>query len=144
MTDKPLKLLGLMRRAGAIEIGADRSTEAARAGKARVLLLASDAGDNAAKKAEYALAGKSALKLELPFSREELSEALGVGDCTMAAVTEIGFAEALVKQLADEDAEHYAAAAEELKRKHEKMQRRKSEKGSKGQAKKNGMRRTNI
>ena len=124
MTDKPLKLLGLMRRAGAVEIGADRSTEAARAGKARVLLLASD--------------------LELPFSREELSEALGVGDCTMAAVTEIGFAEALVKQLADEDAEHYAAAAEELKRKHEKMQRRKSEKGSKGQAKKNGMRRTNI
>ena len=104
MTDKPLKLLGLMRRAGAVEIGADRSTEAARAGKARVLLLASDAGDNAAKKAEYALAGKSALKLELPFSREELSEALGVGDCTMAAVTEIGFAEALVKQLADEDA----------------------------------------
>ena len=73
-----------------------------------------------------------------------MSEALGVGDCTMAAVTEIGFAEALVKQLADEDAEHYAAAAEELKRKHEKMQRRKSEKGSKGQAKKNGMRRTNI
>ena len=44
MTDKPLKLLGLMRRAGAVEIGADRSTEAARAGKARVLLLASDAG----------------------------------------------------------------------------------------------------
>ena len=42
MTDKPLKLLGLMRRAGAVEIGADRSTEAARAGKARVLLLASE------------------------------------------------------------------------------------------------------
>ena len=37
------------------------------------------------------------MKLELPFSRKELSEALGVGDCTMAAVTDIGFAEAFVK-----------------------------------------------
>ena len=144
MTDKPLKLLGLMRRAGAIEIGADRSADAARAGKARVLLLASDAGENVCRKAEFALAGKNAPKLELPFTRKELSEALGVGDCTMAAITEIGFAEAFVRQLAEEDAEHYADEAAELQKKHEKMQRRKTEKGSKGQAKKNGMRRTNI
>ena len=144
MTDKALKMLGLMRRAAAIEIGADRSADAARAGKARALLLAADAGENAAKKAEYALSGKNALKLELPCTRVELSEALGVGDCTMAAVTDIGFAEALVKLLADEDEQRYGEAAQELKRRHEKMQRRKKEKGAKGQAKTTGKRRTNI
>ena len=55
MTDKALKLLGLMRPAGAIEIGADRAVEAVRAGKARALLLASDASETTLRKAGYAL-----------------------------------------------------------------------------------------
>ena len=55
MTDKALKLLGLMRPAGAIEIGADRAAEAAHAGKARVLVLASDISETAARNAAYAL-----------------------------------------------------------------------------------------
>ena len=108
MTDKALKLLGLMRPAGAIEIGADRAAEAAAAGKARVLILASDISESAARKAAHALEGKSALKLELPFTREELSDALGVGDCTMAAITDIGFAEAFARELAAEDAGRFA------------------------------------
>lgn len=143
MTDKALKLLGLMRPAGAIEIGADRAAEAARAGKARVLLLASDISETAARKAAYALEGKSAPALKLPFTREELSEALGVGDCTMAAVTDMGFAEALLKQLAAEDPDTYAGTAAALSAKSEKMRRRRSEKGRQGHAKTNATRRTN-
>ena len=143
MTDKALKLLGLMRPAGAIEIGADRAAEAARAGKARALLLASDCSETAARKAGYALEGKSAPELKLPFTREELSEALGVGDCTMAAITDMGFAEAFVKLLAAEDPERYADAAAALTAKREKMRRRRSEKGTKGQARTKGTRRTN-
>ena len=143
MTDKALKLLGLMRPAGAVEIGADRAAEAARAGKARVVLLASDATETAERKAAYALEGRSALKLKLPFTREELSGALGVGDCTMAAVTDMGFAAAFVKQLAAEDPDGYADAAAALAAKSEKQRRRRSEKGTKGQAKTNGTRRTN-
>ena len=129
MRDKALGLLGLMRVAGAIEIGADRAAETAAAGKARLLLLPSDAGESALRKAEHALAGKRAIRLELPFTREELAGALGVGDCTMAAVTDMGFAEALLRQLAALDAERYAAPAAALADKHEKMRRRKAEKG---------------
>ena len=143
MTDKALKLLGLMRPAGAIEIGTDRAAEAAAAGKVRVLLLASDASETAARKAAFALEGKRALDLKLPFTREELSDALGVGDCTMAAITDMGFAEAFVRLLAAEDPERYADAAAALAAKHEKMRRRRSEKGTKGLAKTNGTRRTN-
>ena len=127
MTDKALKLLGLMRPAGAIEIGADRAVDAVRAGKARALLLASDTSETALRKAGYALEGRSALDLKLPFTREELSEALGVGDCTMAAITDMGFAAAFVKLLAAEDPERFADAAAVLKAKQDKMRRRRSE-----------------
>ena len=143
MTDKALKLLGLMRPAGAIEIGTDRAVEALRAGKARALLLCADTTQTAERKADYALEGKSALRLKLPFTREEMSEALGVGDCAMAAITDMGFAAAFVKLLAAEDAEGYADAAAMLAAKSEKMRRRRSEKGTKGHAKTNGTRRTN-
>ena len=143
MTDKALKLLGLMRPAGAIEIGTDRAAEAAHAGRARVLLLASDISETAARKAAYALEGRSAPVLKLPFTREELSEALGVGDCTMAAITDMGFAEALVKLLAAEDPGSYAETAAALTAKGEKMRRRRSEKGTRGHAKTKGTRRTN-
>ena len=139
MRDKALKLLGLMRVAGAIEIGADRAAEATAAGKTRLLLLASDAGENVLRKAEHALAGKRAIMLELPFTREELARALGIGDCTMAAVTDMGFAETLLGQLAVLDAEKYAAPAAAIAARHEKMRRRKAEKGHE---KTNGKRRT--
>ncbi|MBQ3482522.1 MAG: hypothetical protein IJH48_09435 [Oscillospiraceae bacterium] len=143
MTDKALKLLGLMRPAGVIEIGADRAAEAARAGRARALLLASDISETALRKAVFALEGRSALDLKLPYTRQELSDALGVGDCTMAAITDMGFAEAFVKLLAANDPEGFADAAAVLTAKHEKMRRRRSEKGTKGHAKVNGTRRTN-
>lgn len=143
MTDKALKLLGLMRPAGAIEIGADRAVDAVRAGKARALLLASDTSETALRKAGYALEGRSALDLKLSFTREELSEALGVGDCTMAAITDMGFAAAFVKLLAAEDPERFADAAAVLEAKQDKMRRRRSEKGTKGHAKTNGTRRKN-
>ena len=143
MKDKALKMLGLMRPAGAIEIGADRAAEAAQAGRARALLLASDASETALRKAGYALEGKSAPDLKLPFTRDELSDALGVGDCTMAAITDMGFAVAFVRLLADRDPERFADAAAALADKQEKMRRRRSEKGTKGHAKTNGTRRKN-
>ena len=143
MTDKALKLLGLMRPAGAIEIGTDRAVDAVRSGKARALLLASDITETGARKAAFALEGKSAAQVKLPFTRDELSDALGVGDCMMAAVTDMGFAEALLAQLAAEDAESYGELAAALAAKSEKMRRRRSEKGRQGHAKTNGTRRTN-
>ena len=41
MTDKALKLLGLMRPAGATEIGTDRAVEAVRAGSSKVKIAIS-------------------------------------------------------------------------------------------------------
>ena len=143
MREKTLKFLGLMRRANALQVGENNTGEAVRAGKAKLLLLASDASENAQKRAESFVGGRSCLLLELPFSKEELSSALGLGGCSMAAVTELGFANALIKRLQELDPERYADAAEEVARRFSKAERRKSE-TAKERMKRNGKRRTNV
>ena len=47
MREKTLNLLGLMRKANAIAVGETNTGGAVRAGKAKLLLLAADASDNA-------------------------------------------------------------------------------------------------
>ena len=47
MDDRAIGLIGLMRRAGAIEIGEDNSGTAVSAGKAKLLLTAADVSENA-------------------------------------------------------------------------------------------------
>ncbi len=143
MREKTLEFLGLMRRANALQVGENNAGEAVRAGKAKLLLLASDASENAKKRAESFVGGRSCLLLELPFSKEELSSALGLGGCSMAAVTELGFANALIKRLQELDPERYADAAEEVARRFSKAERRKSE-TAKERMKRNGKRRTNV
>ena len=51
MSERLLNMLGLMRKAGAIDIGETNTGGACRAGKAKVLLLAADASDNAQSRA---------------------------------------------------------------------------------------------
>lgn len=143
MREKILKFLGLMRRANALQIGENNAGEAVRGGKAKLLLLASDASENAKKRAESFVGGRSCLLLELPFTKEELSSALGQGGCSMAAVTELGFANALIKRLQELDPERYAETAAEVSRRFSKAERRKSE-TAKERMKRNGKRRTNV
>ena len=143
MREKTLKFLGLMRRANALQVGENNTGEAVRAGKAKLLLLASDASENAKKRAESFVGGRSCLLLPVPFTTEELGAALGYGPCAMAAVTELGFANALIKRLQELDPERYAEAAEEVARRFSKAERRKSE-TAKERMKRNGKRRTNV
>ncbi len=143
MREKTLKFLGLMRRANALQAGENNAGEAVRAGKAKLLLLADDASDNAKKRAESFTAARSCLLLPLPFSKEELGGALGQGSCSMAAVTDLGFANALIKRLEELDPQRYGEAAEEVARRFSRAERRKREKGGE-RNKRNGKRRTNV
>ena len=52
MREKALNLLGLMRKANAVQIGETDAGAAARAGSAKLLILASDASDNAKSRAK--------------------------------------------------------------------------------------------
>ena len=142
MEDKALGLLGLMRRAGAVELGVDNASSALRAGKVKLLLLSCDAAENARRKLDHLSQGRRALTVPLRYTREELAACLGVSGCSAAAVTDIGFANALMKELAAGDPERYAEAAQEIARRCEKTARRKKETAARKGKKRNDKRRT--
>ena len=126
MSDKILSMLGLMRRANAIQIGEDNSGAAVKAGKAKLLLLASDASDNARRRAEGFLYGHNAVPVSLPYTKEEIAMSVGVSGCSMAAVTDMGFANALMKALALTDSDKYGGLAAEVESRFLKTERRKA------------------
>ena len=144
MSEKALELLSLMRKANAVQIGETNAGAAMRDGKAKLLLLAEDASENAANRAEGFARGRSAPVVRLPYSKDEISVSVGVPGCSMAAVTDLGFANALMAALSDGRPETYGAVAEETASRWEKACRRKTEKQAHERNKRNGKRRTNI
>ena len=132
MMEKVLSLLGLMKKAGAIACGEDNSIEAARDGKAKLLILAGDASDNARKRAENLCAGRKLIKLELECTKAELARALGMSGCSMAAICDLGFAVALVKELCRIKPGEYDEIFERLTQRYDKARRRKAEKQRRG------------
>ena len=100
MREKTLNLLGLMRKANAIAVGETNTGGAVRAGKAKLLLLASDASDNARSRARGFTHGRDVVTVTLPFTKDEIAAHVGVSSCAMAAITDIGFANAFMKSLA--------------------------------------------
>ena len=112
--NKVLGLLGLAKKAGKIEVGEEPTGAAARAKDARLLLIASDAADNSYRRLKHFADAGACLYAKLPCTKDELGSALGRTSCAMAAVTDIGFAEAIAKKLAEDDAEQYGVLAEKL------------------------------
>ena len=142
MREKTLNLLGLMRRANAIAVGETNTGTAAKAGKAKLLLIAADASDNAKHRAENFMIGRNIIKIDLPFTKVELSDALGLPGCSMAAVTDMGFSNALVKLLNELSSGKYQVEGEELEKRYLKAERRKAESKAHERNKRIGKRRT--
>ncbi len=121
-----LRLIGLARRAGKLEIGEEAVGKAARAGKTRLILLAGDASENASKRAEgFAFTGKAPLVV-LAASKEELGTALGLMGPAMVAVTDAGLAASVAQKLAGEDAQRYGEMAEALSAQAKRFQARRA------------------
>ncbi len=99
MSDADLSFLGLARRAGKISLGEANTRGAVRSGKAKLILLASDAAPNARARGEK-LAQRAAIPLiQLEDDKNRLAEALGSPLFAIAAVCDAGFAAALQKRL---------------------------------------------
>lgn len=114
MREKTLNLLGLMRKANAIAIGETNTGAAVRSGNTRLLLVASDASENAWHRAEGFAGGRDITLVRLPFLKEEISAHVGVSGCSMAAVMDIGFANAFMKSLAMLHPEEYGEAVQRV------------------------------
>lgn len=111
--DNALRLLGLAKRAGRLEIGEEPVGAVARARKAKLILLAGDAAPNTARRAAHFGEAGNVLFLTVPFTKAELGMAVGRASCALLALTDPGFAAAFVEKLAARDPERYGPAAQQ-------------------------------
>lgn len=144
MNGKALNLLGLMRRANALQVGEQDTGIAARAQTAKLIIVAKDASDNALKRAKGYVIGRPTQLVVLPFTKEEISGAVGKSGCSMAAVCDLGFANAFLEILCEISPEEYSQAKLLIGERLERENRRKSELKAHERNKRIGKRRNNA
>ena len=125
--DNVLSFLGLARRGNALVMGEEPVGAAARAKDARLILVAKDAADNTKRRAGHFAESGDCILLPLPYEKDDLGSALGRSSVALLALTDIGFANALVQKLKALDEESYAAAAERMALKAERAAERQKE-----------------
>lgn len=141
---RALNLLGIVRKAGAIEIGETNSGAAVHAGKAKLIILAADASENAQSRAEGYIHSRSVLLCRVPFKKAEIAAITGKSGCSMAALTDLGFASSFASALAAEYGEEYAGTAQMLEERLERARKRKSERNGQEHSGKLGKRRNSV
>ena len=125
--DNVLHLLGIARKAGRVEVGEEPVGASARARQARLILVASDAADNSARRAaHFAQAGKAPW-FRVPYTKGELGGTVGRASCAMLALTDVGLAAALLARLAAGAPETYGAAGALWREKADKALQRQKE-----------------
>ena len=100
MNPKFWGMLSLAMRAGKLVLGEDKVLSAIQSGKASLLLLADDAGNNTEKK----FLDKSAfyqISVLRPGDRTRIGNAIGKKNAVVVAVTDTGFQEQLIKLAQD-------------------------------------------
>lgn len=143
MKEKALNLLGLMRKANAAQIGETDTGAAARAQTAKLVVLASDASSNAQSRANGFVHGRNIPVITLPFTKQEISEHVGKSGCSMAAICDLGFADAFLKHLCELD-DGYADTAKTISERLKNQKQRKRETKAHEKNKRTGKRRTNA
>jgi len=125
--NRALNYIGIARKANLLETGEDSCVAAARGGRAKLILLASDASDNAVRRAESAVWGRNIPVVRAPFTKSEIAACTGKPGCSMVVFTDIGLASSAVSALAQEDEEAYGAWAAQLGEKNERARQRAGE-----------------
>ena len=123
--DKALNYLSLGRKAGRLELGEEPVGAVARAHKARLVLVASDAGDHTWRRAKSFVAGTEQVCLKVPYTKDELGQAIGRSALAMAAFTDPAMALAFVKALGDP--QKYTQELEALDKRAKRIQQRQKE-----------------
>ncbi|MDR0889484.1 MAG: ribosomal L7Ae/L30e/S12e/Gadd45 family protein [Oscillospiraceae bacterium] len=123
--NKSLGLLAISRKGKNLVCGEDAVAAAARASRARLVILAEDAGGHTVRRAKSAVAGTAQPLITVPFSKDDLGEVLGVSSCAVAAITDVRLAQAFVKTL--DRQEKYEALLADLEVRVERVKKRREE-----------------
>ena len=103
MTEHILSMIGLAKKAGQVEIGEEPVGIACRSGKARLLLVARDAGDHTFRRARSFVSGSKCPYVCVPFTKDELGDGLGCNACALCAVLDPAFANRFWRHWARKD-----------------------------------------
>ena len=122
---RALNYLALGKKGRLIELGEEPVGAVARAVKARLVVVASDASDHTWRRAKSFVAGPEQQCIRVPFTKEELGFVVGRQSLAIAAFTDAALALAFVKALPN--AEKFAEVAEKLDIKAQKLRQRKDE-----------------
>ena len=123
--DKALNYLSLARKAGLAELGEEPVGDITRAGKGYAVVVASDASDHTWRRAKSYCAGTEQQCVRLPYSKEELGQAVGRTSLAIAAVTDASMALAMLQSLPEPG--KYQAAIAVLEQKSQKLRKRRQE-----------------
>ena len=103
--DKALSYVALARKAGRIELGEEPVGNAAQAGKAKLILVASDASDHTWRRAQSFVSGTDQQCIRVDFTKDQLGQAIGRASLALAAFTDPAMALAFAKSLEQDHAE---------------------------------------
>ena len=123
--NRALNYLALGKKGRLIELGEEPVGAVARAVKARLVVVASDASDHTWRRAKSFVAGTEQQCIRVPFTKEELGFVVGRQSLAIAAITDVQLACALVKSLGQP--EKYKASLEVLEEKAAKAKKRQAE-----------------
>ena len=123
--DKALNYLSLARKAGKAELGEEPVGAAARALHAHLIVVAGDASDHTWRRAKSFVAGTDQQCVKVPYTKDELGEAVGRSSLALAAVTDPAMALAFLKAL--DTPGKYKDAIESLENRTARVQSRQAE-----------------
>ena len=125
MDNRALNYLALAKKGRLVELGEEPVGAVARAVKARLVVVASDASDHTWRRAKSFVAGTEQQCIRGPFSKEELGFVGGRQSLAIAAFTDAALALAVVKALPN--LEKFKEVADALDTKAQKLRQRKDE-----------------
>ena len=120
-----LNYLALARKAGTAELGEEPVGAAARANKAHLIIVASDASDHTWRRAKSFVAGTAQQCIRVPYTKDEIGFIIGRTSLALAAFSDAAMALAFVNAL--EKPENFTAAREVLEEKVAKLRVRSKE-----------------
>ena len=98
--DRILSMMGLANKAGKLVSGEFASEKAVKDGKARLVIIASDASDNT-KKLFYDKCRSYSVPVRVYADKESIGSALGKRTRASTAVTDEGFARSILQKIDD-------------------------------------------
>jgi len=125
--DKTLQILGLAKKAGLLAVGLRDTVEAARAGKASLVISAADASGNALRQAQISAGAARAMHVAVPYSCFDLGTMSGRGSPGTLAILDTGLAARFLEGMAETDPDRYGGPAEILEQEHRKREEKRKQ-----------------